>query len=93
MTSATQVSKHDASFAFTGQENLTPTSVDRGRALAESQRLPHPRHRRLEGPEPKVRPASLQRLSSHPGRSVPPGHVADLRGTVDIRQMLCGATE
>lgn len=56
-------------------------SADRRRALAEGERLPHPRHRRLEGPQPEVRPAGVQGLSSHPGRPVPPGHVAHLSGT------------
>lgn len=48
--------------------------------MAEVKRLPHPRHRRLEGPEPEVCPAGLQGLSSDPGQSVPAGHVAHLPG-------------
>jgi len=56
---------------------------DRRRAVAEGQRLPHPRHGRLEGPEPEVCAAGLQGLPSHPGQSVPAGHVARLPGTPD----------
>lgn len=69
-------------FEFTGNGTDTVTSVDRGWALAEGQCVPHPQHCRLERPEPEVCPASVQRLSSHPGQSVPPGHVAHLPGTL-----------
>lgn len=61
--------------------------------MAEGERLPHPRHRRLEGPEPEVRPAGLQGLSSHPGQSVPAGHVAHLPGTTDRCRLKCPAFE
>lgn len=50
-------------------------------AVAEGECLPDSRHCRLERPEPEVRPAGLQGLSSHPGQSVPAGHVAHLWGT------------
>lgn len=55
-------------------------SLARWWAVAEGQCLPHPWHCWLEGPQSQVCPAGLQGLSSHPGQSVPEGHVAYLSG-------------